>query len=90
MFVCHRNGEKTDNRVENLYWGSNGDNQRDSVRHGTHPMARKTHCPHGHEYTPENTYSRVRADGRNHRVCRECYRIAQRIKRAASKLGRAS
>ena len=32
----------------------------------------KTHCPHGHEYTPENTYRY--ADGR--RRCRRC-RIAQ-------------
>ena len=36
------------------------------------------HCPHGHEYTPENTYRHVRPDGRNHRVCRECYRVAGR------------
>ena len=30
--------------------------------------ARKTHCPHGHEYTPENTL--VWSDG--HRRCRRC------------------
>ena len=30
----------------------------------------KTHCPHGHEYTPENTY--ISKDGR-HRDCRECH-----------------
>lgn len=33
---------------------------------------RKTHCNHGHEFTPENTYSpRDRPD---HRVCRTCRR----------------
>ena len=33
----------------------------------------KTHCIHGHEFTPENTYH----DGRR-RACRECVRQAQR------------
>ena len=32
--------------------------------------ASKTHCPHGHEYTTENTYINTRG----HRVCRECRR----------------
>lgn len=29
-----------------------------------------THCPHGHEYVPENTYRRPSG----HRVCRTCWR----------------
>lgn len=44
--------------------------------------ARKTHCPRGHEYTPENTY--VKPSGR--RRCRACNgaadKIRQRDKRA--------
>lgn len=40
-----------------------------------------THCPHGHEYTPENTYRRPNG----HRVCRECGRIANRAARARRK-----
>jgi hypothetical protein len=39
----------------------------------------KTHCIHGHEFTPENTY--VRKNG--HRTCRECVRIQQRENYAA-------
>lgn len=31
--------------------------------------ARKTHCDHGHEFTPENTYN-----WKNKRICRECGR----------------
>ena len=31
--------------------------------------ARKTHCPHGHEYSPENTYR----DKRGRRHCRVCW-----------------
>lgn len=34
----------------------------------------KTHCPQGHEYTPENTYY----DRRGRRYCRECGRWATR------------
>jgi len=36
---------------------------------------RKTHCPHGHEYTIENT---VRTPNRVGRQCRECLRISNR------------
>lgn len=36
--------------------------------------AGKTHCPHGHEYTPENTYNRP-GGGRS---CRECNRLRLR------------
>jgi hypothetical protein len=35
-----------------------------------------THCPRGHEYTPENTYRTKR----NQRSCRECGRIRHRAK----------
>lgn len=35
--------------------------------------ARKTHCPAGHEYTPENTYRNNGTFGS--RRCRECNRI---------------
>lgn len=34
----------------------------------------KTHCPHGHEYTSENTY----LDTRGHRCCRTCQAIARK------------
>jgi hypothetical protein len=34
--------------------------------------ARKTHCPSGHEYTPENTYRRPRGNKRSGRDCRAC------------------
>lgn len=32
----------------------------------------KTHCPANHEYTDENTYTRVTSTGRIHRQCRTC------------------
>lgn len=40
-----------------------------------------THCPHGHEYTPENTI--LRSNGK-HRVCRACTRARDRERRDAA------
>lgn len=34
-YACHKNGNTKDNRLANLYWGSNADNQRDRDLHGT-------------------------------------------------------
>jgi hypothetical protein len=34
-----------------------------------------THCPLGHEYTPENTFIRNRHPHKNAKVCRTCQRI---------------
>lgn len=33
--VNHKNGNSSDNRVENLYWGTQLDNMRDRYKHGT-------------------------------------------------------
>ena len=38
---------------------------------------RKTHCPHGHEYTPGNTRTNVRG----HRFCRQCQSIRNATRR---------
>ena len=34
--VCHKDGDKNNNTVQNLYYGSRSENSQDSVRHGTH------------------------------------------------------
>lgn len=75
--VRHLNGDPTDNRRENLAYGTVSENRLDITRHGHNRNANKTHCSRGHEYTPENTYvipSRPR--GRYCRACREVYRAA--------------
>ncbi len=45
----------------------------------------KTHCIHGHEYTPENTRTRIHSNGTEARECRECIRIRGRRNREATK-----
>lgn len=35
--ACHVNGNRQDNRPENLYWGTAKQNANDRVRHGTDP-----------------------------------------------------
>lgn len=82
MYVCHGNGDETDNRLENLRYDTPSANELDTVRHGRHSEARKTHCKNGHEFTPENTYT-----GSGQRRCNECHRlrsIEYRRQRAAS------
>ena len=42
----------------------------------------RTHCKHGHEFTPENTYVRSRK-GSIRRECRKCHAIRERFRRTS-------
>jgi hypothetical protein len=75
--VRHLDGDKGNCAAVNLAHGTPSENCLDMVRHGTHNWARKTHCPAGHEYTPENTSRQSDAAGGG-RGCRECHRIRNR------------
>lgn len=88
MDVCHENGDKTDNRVENLRYDTRNGNMRDQVRLGEHHGATKTHCTHGHEYTPENTLRNPWDNGR--RRCKTCVREQCRRNSAAYRERRAA
>ncbi|MFL0172399.1 NUMOD4 motif-containing HNH endonuclease [Mycobacterium sp. SMC-13] len=68
MAACHGDGNHHNNTLGNLRWDTYSSNNRDLVRHNTHWQSRKTHCKHGHEFTPENTISRPEGG----RKCHAC------------------
>lgn len=72
-YVRHLNDVRDDNRLENLAWGTNSENQYDSIRNGTHYGTNLTHCPQGHKYDAENT---ARRGKRKSRFCRGAMRIS--------------
>lgn len=73
MEGCHWDDNKENNTLSNLRWDTHSANELDKVRNGGHTNAAKTHCPRGHEYTPENT--KPHSAGR---WCRECHRADNR------------
>ena len=70
-FLCRRCHQRIDGRREALALARTAAGER--------RRAARTHCPHGHPFTPENT--RVTPQG--WRVCRECHRIAEQRRRDA-------
>ena len=67
-----------------LRLGTQQQNMQDAIARGRHGALNRTHCPKGHEYTPENTYVVPRTGHRQCVTCREQWREAARAKRKAA------
>jgi len=78
--VRHLDGNPKNNVVSNLQYGTRAENQLDSVRHGTHHHAVKTHCPQGHPLEGDNLYTGLSRSGRPQRGCKACRNAARRVK----------
>jgi hypothetical protein len=73
--VRHLDGDPINNCLDNLRYGTPAENSQDRSAHGRDPQASRTHCPRGHEYNDANTYRHG-----NHRYCRPCHRISDRLR----------
>jgi hypothetical protein len=80
VYVCHSCDVKLCCDPAHLWPGTSKDNSVDAVRKGRHQGQLKTHCPQGHEFTPENTYYKpdYNGNGIKSRACKECNRIRMR------------
>lgn len=74
LVACHWDDDKSNNHLDNLRWATPTENNLDCVRNGGHPLANRTHCSQGHEYTPGNT---IMGTWRGRR-CRTCWNAYQR------------
>ena len=84
--VLHGRNGVSDNSVQNLRWGTQSENNLDTVRDGNHRSSTKTHCPQGHEYSEDNTYVHPRTGARRCRTCARNHNIAWRLRNSGSEL----
>ena len=72
MEVCHNDGNRANNRLENLRYDTRSANGYDRVKHGNHFQVNKTHCKRGHLLEGANLRPYTAKQG--HRGCLACSR----------------
>lgn len=72
--VRHLDGDPTNNRLDNLLYGTRSENRLDSVRHGTHNAASRTHCPRRHALAAPNLVRYKKS-----RACLACVRASKAV-----------
>jgi len=83
MEVRHLDDDPRNNDLANLVYGTRSENRVDRVRNGLDHEARKTHCPQGHEYTPDNIYGKT---GQVSRQCKICTKERAKLFKQNAKL----
>lgn len=70
--VRHKDDVHTDNRVENLAWGTQSENMFDAWRNGGREGRVEPHCKNGHPFTEDSLYIHPKG----YKICRVCHREA--------------
>ena len=70
--ICHNDGNKQNNRADNLRWDTAKANSLDHVAHGNHHESKKTHCKRLHPLLKPNLVENQLLKGK--RVCLACSR----------------
>lgn len=76
--VCHDCDDRKCWNPGHLFLGTAKINNNDCAAKGRHHNAVKTHCKHGHEFTPENTYLKI-TPTTTMRACKACDTIKNRL-----------
>lgn len=80
VLACHSCDNPPCCNPKHLFLGTEETNAMDSAAKGRKPQQKRTHCIHGHEYTPENTHITT-VGARN---CKACWRAGRARRKAAA------